>query len=85
VECDEKMIVNGEYARNWKKTVVACLKVLSQHSPGDNEKNQEKPNSWQLARLPPRVQLHLHVQFERVVLHVARESGLCAHVTGVGS
>jgi hypothetical protein len=35
------MNVNYELRRIWKKTVVACFKVLSQYKPGGTEENHE--------------------------------------------
>jgi hypothetical protein len=40
-----KTITNGKNMKIYKQTVAACLKAVSQNSPGESEEDQENPKS----------------------------------------
>lgn len=40
-----RVFMNCEFVGIRKKVLMACFKVLSQHSPGVTEKNHDKPHS----------------------------------------
>jgi hypothetical protein len=39
------ILMTDNLEKMWKESVVAYLKAVSQHSPGENDENNEKPYS----------------------------------------